>query len=65
MSEEERAIARSCLVQIATGMSEIREVSTWWFGLSESRRQEFKDFGASVEAYRREVLTSTETALCQ
>lgn len=58
MSEEEKAIARSCLEQIEVGMTELREVRTWWQGLSEDRRQEFKDFGASVALYRRSLTYS-------
>lgn len=55
MSEQDKACARACLDQIALGMSELREMATWWAGLAEDRRQEFQDFAASVSAYRRSL----------
>lgn len=55
MSEQDRAVARSCLSQIETGMSELRGVDAWWATLGEVRRQEWKDFAASVSAYRRSL----------
>jgi len=53
MSEEEKAVVRSCLDQVVIGMTEAREVRTWWSLLSEDRRQEWKDFASSVSAYHR------------
>jgi len=55
MSEQEKAIVRACLDQIGIGMAEAREIPTWWILLSEQHRQEWKDFGASVSAYRRSL----------
>jgi hypothetical protein len=53
MSDQERAIVRACLDQVVIGMTEAREVRTWWETLSDQRRQEWKDFAASVSLYRR------------
>lgn len=53
MSESEKAVVRSCLEQVELGMIEAREVKTWWALLSEGNRQEWKDFAASVSAFRR------------
>lgn len=55
MNEADKAIVRACLDQVVLGMTEAREVLTWWELLSEERRQEFKDFAASVTAYRRDL----------
>jgi len=55
MSEADKAVVRSCLEQVELGMAEAREVRTWWAQLSEERRQEWKDFAASVSAYRRSL----------
>lgn len=51
MNNVDKAIVRACLVQIELGMSEAREVRDWWETLSEERRTEWKDFGASVSLY--------------
>jgi hypothetical protein len=53
MSDQERAIVRSCLDQVELGMSEAREVRAWWALLSEERRQEWKGFTASLSSFRR------------
>ena len=53
MSDQDKAVVRSCLDQVMIGMTEAREVRTWWESLSEERRQEWKDFVASVMSYRR------------
>jgi hypothetical protein len=48
MSEQERAIVRACLDQVLLGMSEARDVASWWTSVSESNRQAWKEFGAFV-----------------
>lgn len=53
MDEQDRAIARACLVQVQVAMTEVRSIRVWWALLSEKNRQEFKDFGASVDSYLR------------
>jgi hypothetical protein len=53
MSEQEKAIVRACLDQVVLGMTESREVKSWWESLSDERRQEWKVFAASVSLYRR------------
>lgn len=58
MNESDRAVARACLDQIELGMTELREIRTWWTSLSEDRRQEYKDFAASVSAYRKSLADS-------
>lgn len=60
MSEAEKAIVRSCLDQIVIGMTEAREVQTWWALLSEQHRQEWKDFAALVLAYHRSLTEARE-----
>lgn len=55
MDEIERATVRSCLTQVCLGMTEARTVRAWWALLSEKNRQEFKDFGASVDSYLRDL----------
>jgi len=52
MSESDKALVRACLEQVELGMTEARQVRTWWTLLSEQHRQEWKDFGASVSAFR-------------
>lgn len=61
MSEQEKAIVRACLDQVVIGMTEAREVRVWWALLSERNRQEWKDFAASVSAYRRGLEESSST----
>ena len=51
MNEQERAIVRADCDEIAARMEELRGVTTWWAGLSEERRAEFKSFFASVVLY--------------
>ena len=55
MNEQDRAIARACLVQAQLAMTELRSIRDWWELLSDRRRQEFKDFGASVDSYLRDL----------
>jgi hypothetical protein len=55
MNESDRAVVRACLDQIVIGMTEAREVRSWWTLLSEKNRQEWKDFAASVSAYRKDL----------
>jgi hypothetical protein len=52
MSEQEKAIVRACLEQALLGLTEAREVRTWWTLLSEANRQAWKEFTAGVESYR-------------
>lgn len=52
MSDSDKAVVRSCLEQIELGMVEAREIRAWWASLSEKNRQEWRDFGSSVAAYR-------------
>ena len=58
MSEEEKAIVRACLDQVVIGMTEAREVRSWWTLLSEENRQEWKDFVSSVIAFHRALTES-------
>lgn len=55
MNDQGRAVARACLVQIQLGMTEVRSIREWWTQLSEKNRQEFKDFGSSVDSYLRDL----------
>ena len=55
MDDRDRAIARACLVQVQLGMTEVRSIRDWWALLSEKNRQEFKDFGSSVDSYLRDL----------
>lgn len=57
MSEQEKAIVRASLVLVELGMTEAREVRTWWTLLSEEKRREWKDFAASVTAYQRSLVS--------
>jgi len=57
MSEVDKAIVRACLEQIELGMTEAREVMTWWQWLSEDHRTEWKDFAALVSACRKSLST--------
>lgn len=56
MSESDRAVVRSCLEQVELGMTEARQIQTWWILLSEQHRQEWKDFVSSVSAFRRALV---------
>ena len=58
MSEEEKSEVLSCLDQVVIGMTEAREVRTWWTLLSEENRQEWKDFVSSVIAFHRALTES-------
>jgi hypothetical protein len=51
MSDQERAIVRSCLEQVTLGMTEAREVRAWWETLGRDRQREWKEFAASVSMY--------------
>ena len=62
MNESDMAIVRACLDQITLGMTEAREVKTWWSILSEQRRQEWKDFAASVSLYHRSLVDESVRA---
>lgn len=55
MSEEEKAIVRSCLDQVTIGMTEARAVPAFWALLGETNRGEWKLFAAAVSAYRRKL----------
>jgi hypothetical protein len=50
MSEQERAIVRACLEQVLLGVTEAREVRSWWTLLSEANRQAWKEFTVLVES---------------
>ena len=52
MSESDKAVVRACLEQVELGMCEAREVMSWWTLLSPANRQAWKDFAASVSAFR-------------
>ena len=54
MTDDQKAVVRSCLSQVETGLAELRQLPEFWQLLSEARRQEFKDFFASVHGYQRE-----------
>ena len=58
MSQKEKAIVRACLDQVVIGMTEAREVRSWWTLLSEENRQEWKDFVSSVIAFHRALTES-------
>jgi hypothetical protein len=64
MSDQEKAIVRACLDQVIIGMTEAREVLTFWSMLGEKRRQEWKDFAASVTCYHRELESSSSGGRC-
>lgn len=53
MNEADRAIVRACLDQMELGMTEAREVRTWWTVLSPTNRIVWKDFTATVSMLRR------------
>jgi len=52
MNEQEKAIVRVDLEEIASRMEELRGIPSWWALLSESNRSEFKLFAAAVTMYR-------------
>jgi hypothetical protein len=56
MNEEDRAVARSCLLQVETGLEELRQLLSWWRLLSEKQRAELKEFQASVMRYRNNLM---------
>lgn len=58
MSEVERAVVRDCLKQTLLNMQEAREVENWWTLLSETNRQEWKDFSALVVSFRKALIES-------
>jgi hypothetical protein len=53
MNEAEAAVVRTDLREIADRLEELKEMSTWWAGLSQEKRQELKTFRASVDSYLR------------
>jgi predicted deacetylase len=55
MNEQDRAVARACLVQAQLAMTELRSIKNWWALLSERNRQEYKDFAAAVDSYLRDL----------
>jgi hypothetical protein len=55
MSEAEKAIVRACLEQVVLGLTESREVWTWWALLSQANREAFNDFVAAVAGYRAQL----------
>jgi len=52
MSEEEKAIVRACLEQVELGLTEAREVRTWWTLLSELNKASIKEMIGYVAAAR-------------
>jgi len=52
VSEMEKATVRACLGEMLRVMAEARDVTTWWVQLSESNKEQWKDFGAAVGSYR-------------
>jgi len=52
MSEQEKAIVRACLEQTELGLTEAREVRTWWALISEMNRRSIKEMLAFVVAAR-------------
>jgi hypothetical protein len=55
MCEQEKAIVRACLEQVLLGLTEAREVRTWWTLLSDADRHQWKEFTAEVESYRAQL----------
>ena len=61
MNEQEKAIVRADLAEIASRMEELRFVESWWAGLSEMNRNEFKLFAGAVTAYQNQARLLTES----
>lgn len=61
MNEQEKAIVRTDLEEVANRLEELRAVRSWWQSLSETRRQEFKLFASTVAMYRNADELSTES----
>jgi hypothetical protein len=53
MSEQEKAVVRACLEQVLLGVTEAREVRSWWTLLSEANRKAWKEFTVLVESSRK------------
>lgn len=63
MSEQDRAISRACLTQVADGLCEARAVRTLWESLGSDVKMRWCDFQCDVQAIRvslREVRAATE-----
>jgi hypothetical protein len=61
MSDIEKAIVRDCLREVLLNMEEAREIPNWWKLLSETNRQEWKDFNSLVMSFR-SALTKPDRA---
>jgi hypothetical protein len=51
MTDVEVRTARACLSSVETDLTELKQMESWWGHLSSSRREELKDFLASVVLY--------------
>lgn len=61
MNEQEKAIVRANLGEIAERLEELRGIPAWWVRLSDTNRSEFKLFAAAVTAYRNDSELLTES----
>lgn len=51
MTAQEQAICRACIEQAQLGLTELREVRSFWGWLSDARQRELKEFMASLSMY--------------
>jgi len=56
MRESDRAIALECLVRVEETLLRLRDLRAWWRRLGPTRQAEFKEFLASVMAYRNALI---------
>lgn len=55
MNPQETAVVRTDLREIKDRLEELREIQSWWQGLSEEKRNALKGFMADVDAFLRIV----------
>lgn len=60
MLEGDRAIVRSCLNQVETGMTELRGMLSWWKQLGSERQRAWMESLADVRAYQRDLSAESE-----
>jgi hypothetical protein len=60
--EGDRAVVRSCLNQVETGMAELRGMLSWWQQLGSERQRAWMECLADVRAYQRDLSAEQKPA---